>query len=216
MIYVTLFLQDKKEVIKMNNDKLLLELFGRVQDLEQKVHYLENSGVSQSGSLDEDEISDDLDGGIKITRKVSREYAMKQLKENNPSFNVSKGNRAAKADIIFTKTEREITYSLKAKFYHSKSFLEHVSGWHTVSTTDVQNEDIHMYIFNIGYEGEFYTFLFSRTELLSFIKGKTTGQSNTYHFYFQIVNGKAIEIRDEERDASKFLNNWKLPSEILK
>jgi hypothetical protein len=208
-------MQDKKEAYWMNYEKLLLELFERVKTLEQKVHYLESSGVPPSQSIDEDEPPDDEGGGTKITRKVSREYVMKQLKQHNPSFNVSKGNRAAKADIILTTTEREITYSLKAKFYHSKSFLEHVSGWHTVTKADILNEDIQMYVFNVEYKSEFYTFLFSRTELLIFIKGKSTGESDTYHFYFHIVNGKVIECRDEERDATKYQKNWKLPSEIL-
>lgn len=196
----------------MNYEKLLLELFERVKVLEDKVYYLENNNEPPP---DEDELPDEDNVGIKITRKVSREYVMEQLKKHNPAFNVSKGNRAAKADILLTTTHREITYILKARFYHSKSFLKHVSGWHTVSKADVLNDDIQMYIFNVEYEEEFYTFLFSRPEFLSFIKGKSTGESDTYHFYFQIKDGKAIECRDDVRDASKHLNNWTKPTAIL-
>ncbi len=192
----------------MEYSEIVLDLIKRVMSLEEKVAHLESE-------LNETEQTEsNLES--KITRNSSRKYAIENLVKNNPDFLVEKGNRASKADIIFTKQENEITYMLKAKFYHSKSFHDFPSGWHTVKKDDILNEDIHLFIFNIEYHQQFYTFLFSRMEIMKFILDKLKDQNNLYHFYFHINENKVMEVRDKEKDASKYLENWILPSLLLK
>lgn len=197
----------------MNYEKIILDLYERVVSLEEKVIVLENQIASQKIPVKEEIPSDSFE---KITRNVSRNYVMDKLVANNPKFSITKGNRAAKADILLKTTENEITYTLKAKFYHSKSFKkEFPSGWHTVHEEDLMNEDIHLFIFNVEFEKQFYPFLFSRQDLLLFVKDKTTDQNHLYHFYFHVKDYKAVEVRDQEKAASIYYNNWKLPSVLM-
>lgn len=134
----------------------------------------------------------------------------------NPSENppLNPATELPKLIFLLTTTKNEITYTLKSKFYHSKSFHEFPSGWHTVHKEDLINEDVNLFIFNIEFEKQFHTFLFSRQELLSFVNGKTTDQNDLYHFYFH-KKDKIIEVRDQEKDALPFYNHWSLPTEII-
>ncbi|WP_342574612.1 hypothetical protein [Paenibacillus sp. FSL M8-0142] len=196
----------------MNYEKIVLELFERVKGLEERVQVLESRDDGDEELDDNRDILDELNSSEKITRSISRKYVMDELKKQNPAFTISKGNRAAKADILLEFQGK----SLKAKFYHSRSFREFPSGWHTVNKDDLNNNvHVEMYIFTVEYQKEFYTFLFSRSELIDFVKNKTTDQNNMYHFYFHVNNGKVVEVRDSERDATPFLDNWKLPSKLL-
>lgn len=197
----------------MNYEKIILELYERVVSLEDKVSYLENQLASQKRVTTEEE--QPIDSFEKITRNVSRNYVMDKLTTENPEFSITKGNRATKADILLEINQDEITYTLKAKFYHSRSFKEFPSGWHTVHEDDLVNEDLHLFIFNVEFEKQFYPFLFSRQELLSFVKDKTTDQNNLYHFYFHVYKNKVVEVRDQEKDASFYYNHWRLPSEMM-
>ncbi|MEW4286701.1 hypothetical protein [Priestia koreensis] len=198
----------------MNYEKIILDLYDRVVSLEKKVADLEVQLVDPKISITEEEMSGAT--SEKITRNSSRQYVMDKLTSENPDFIITKGNRAIKADILLKTTEDEIIYKLKAKFYHSKSFNKFPSGWHTVRKDDLLNEDIHLFIFNIEFEKNFYTFLFSRQELLSFVTDKTTDQNHLYHFYFHVNEDKAMEVRDQEKDVAPYFNHWKLPSEMLK
>lgn len=197
----------------MNYEKIILDIYERVMSLEEKVTALENQLAIKEISIKEEEPP--VDSSEKITRNVSRKYVMDKLTAENPDFIITKGNRATNADILLKTNENEITNTLKAKFYHSKSFNEFPSGWHTVNEDDLMNEDIHLFIFNVEFEKSFYPFLFSRQDLLSFVKDKTTDQNNLYHFYFHVNENKVVEVRDQEKDASIYYNHWRLPSEMM-
>lgn len=198
----------------MNYEKLILDLYERVVLLEETVSKLEDQLGNKDTSVNKEDPAGD--GVIKITRNISRNYVMKELAAENPEFIITKGNRAANADILLETKENEITYTLKGKFYHSKSFHSFPSGWHTVHKDDLVNEDLNLFIFNVEFEGSFYPFIFSRQELLLFVKDKSTDQNDLYHFYFHINNDKVMEVRDQEKDATAYYNHWKLPSEIMK
>lgn len=197
----------------MNYEKIILDLYERVVSLEDKVAILENQLASQKIPVQEEELP--VDSSRKITRNDSRKFVMDKLTAENPDFLITKGNRAAKADIILITTENEITYTLKAKFYHSRSFKKFPSGWHTVHEDDLVNEDINLFIFNVEFEKHFYPFLFSRLELLSFVTDKATDQNHLYHFYFHVNKNKVVEVRDQEKDASIYYKHWRLPSEMM-
>lgn len=196
----------------MNYEKIILDLYERVVSLEEKVTTLENQ-LSVNNVLIEEELA--ADTSEKVTRNISRNYVMDKLLAKNPQFSITKGNRAAKADILLKTSKNEITYTLKAKFYHSKSFDDFPSGWHTVKEDELVNEDIDLFIFNVEFKKQFYPFLFSRKELLLFVKNKSTDQNHTYHFYFHVDGNNVVEVRDQENDASNYFNHWELPSEMM-
>lgn len=197
----------------MDYEKIILELFSRVKELEGKVATLENKISSFEKN---DNINESTEDGTKITRSISRRYVMDKLQENNPNFKISKGNRASGADIILTTKRKEITYTLKSKFYHSKSYNpDYVSGWITINKNDITNEDIQFHIFNIEYEKKYYTFFFETVDLLAFIQDKSTDQNDMYHFYFHIKGGKMVECRDDEKDVSQYYNTWTLPTKFI-
>lgn len=198
----------------MNYEKLILDLYERVVSLEETVSILQDQFGNKDTSVNKDEPA--VDEVKKITRNVSRNYVMKELEAENPDFIITKGNRAANADILLETRKNEITYTLKAKFYHSKSFHNFPSGWHTVHKDDLVNEDLSLFIFNVEFEGSFYPFFFSRQELLLFVKDKTIDQNDLYHFYFHINKDKVMEVRDQEKDASAYYSHWKLPTKIIK
>lgn len=195
----------EKGDIYMINDKLILELFSRVVELEGKVEHLES--IINSNNITEDEIEEIEKAENKITRSNSRQYVIDKLKEFNPELIIEKGNRAMGNGIVIT--DKNNTYLKNCKFYHSKGFHDDFSaGWHTVNEQDLNDTNIHYFIFNVEYKGQFSTYIFTRDELKEFTKDKVKDQSNNYHFYFQIKNDKVLECRDGERDASKYLNRW--------
>ncbi|MBK0072360.1 hypothetical protein [Bacillus sp. S56] len=206
----------------MSNEGIILELFSRVKSLEEKVMVLENrlnnAGDEEEGndiptsSVTTDQENDNLE---KITRSVARQHVIDRLNETNKDFTALKGNKAKGSGIVI-QSKSNPNKELKAKFYYSKSHLEHVSSWHTVSHKDITNDDIHLHIFTVAYNQEFYTFFFTSDELKDFIRGKRSDNSNLYHFYFQYRDGKYIEVRDHEYNVTKYFDRWTLVSDLIK
>ncbi|MDD9312587.1 hypothetical protein PUS82_15025 [Cytobacillus firmus] len=205
----------------MSNEGIILELFSRVKSLEGKVTVLENR-LNSAG--DEEEGNDiPTSGGTtnqendsleKITRSVARQHVIDRLNETNKDITALKGNKAKGSGVVI-QSKSNPDKELKAKFYYSKSHLEHVSSWHTVSHKDITNDDIDLHIFTVSYNQEFYTFFFTSDELIDFIRGKRSDNSDLFHFYFQYRNGRYVEVRDQEYNVSKFYDRWTLVSDLV-
>lgn len=154
------------------------------------------------------------DNQEKITRSIARQYVINRLNETNKGITALKGNKAKGSGIVIQSNSNP-NMELKAKFYYSKSHLEHVSSWHTVGFKDITNNDIDLHIFTVSYNQEFYTFFFTSDELKDFIKGKRSDNSDLYHFYFQFKDGRYIENRDQEYNVTKYFDRWTLVSDML-
>lgn len=193
----------------MINENLILDFFSRIITLEEKVKSLETEVSLLKEIIEENEtpLENDYDTTTKITRSVSRKYVMDKIKNFNPILSVDKGTRALGSGIVINSPSCiEIT---NCKFYHSKSFHEDFpASWHTINEEDLNDTNIHCFIFNLEHQGKYYTFIFSRTELVSFVSDKVKDQNNNYHFYFHIKHGKVLECRDRDKDVSTFLNRW--------
>ncbi|KEI08525.1 hypothetical protein [Clostridium novyi] len=185
------------------SSQLILELFERVKKLETKVSNLENQlELNETNTLE------------KVTRTMSRDYVINKLKKENPNFLIKNGNRASNADILFSDKDNSIL--LKAKFYHSKSHNPNQpSGWNTVKKSDLDNDQLNLFIFNIAYNEDFYTFFFTKTELLNYVKNKELDKNNLYHFYINIENNIATDYRDGNMDITSYLDRWDLPTKML-
>lgn len=189
----------------MSMDKIIVELFTRVKELEEKVEKLES--IIEISKIEDKEVLEAE--SIKVTRSTSRKYTIDKLSKKNPDFIFDKASRAMGSGIVITdKATGELK---KAKFYHSGGYNEDFpASWHTLSEDDVNDNTIDYFIFNLEDKGLFYSFIFTSQEIKQYIKGKVKDQNNKYYFYFQIKNGKVLECRDGDNDVSQYLNRWKI------
>lgn len=194
----------------MSNDSIVLELFGRVQMLEQKVKFLE--GKLESQEFVSEEGDEELTKQTLVTRAHSRDYVADRLQQENPQFSIRKANREEGSGLVLTDEKGK---KLLLKYYYSKSFLEFPSGWHTVDISDIENNSFDMYVFNVSYQEEYFVFFFTKEELKSYVTHKKLNSGTKYYFYFRIENGKIIEVRDDERDVSMYYDRWDLPSKLV-
>ena len=189
---------------------LILECLSRIKALEEKVKVLEN----QLDLETKEPAINNSDKNIKITRSTATKYVIDKLNEENKNLSVVKGNQSEGSGIVI-KSNDDSVKKLIAKFYYSKSHLDHMSSWHTVGADDISNDNIDLHIFAVSYNEKYFTFFFTKDELRKYVSDKRSDNSNLYHFYFQKINGKYVEIRDEEKEVSKFLERWTLVSDII-
>ncbi|MBA9027591.1 hypothetical protein [Peribacillus huizhouensis] len=194
----------------MSNDSIVLELFGRVQKLEEKVRFLEGKLESQEYVQEED--NEEPVKQTLVTRANSRDYVADRLQQENPQFSIRKANREEGSGLVLTDEQGE---KLILKYYYSKSFLEFPSGWHTVDISDIENDIFDIYTFAVSYQEEYFVFFYTRDELKSFVSRKRLNSSTKYYFYFHIENGKIVEVRDDEYNVSKYYDRWDLPSQLV-
>ncbi|WP_121664497.1 hypothetical protein [Metabacillus litoralis] len=197
-----------------NLDSLVLELYSRIKNLENKVEMLEVRLSDNQRSFENEEVNEinNEEQPKRITRSVARKQAIDKIENLNPSINVKIAKRSDSGDLIIQKNK----ITLDAKFYYSKSHIkEHVSSWHTVKEEDIFNDDIDIHIFSVSYEGEFHTFLFTAQELQNFVKNKESGSAELYHFYFHKHGDQTTEVRDGEKDVNKFYERWSVVADLL-
>jgi hypothetical protein len=192
-------------------ENVILELFSRVKSLEERVQFLEEK-LNDYVDMDDQEM--EQKGEQKITRSMARQFVINKINEQYPNLHAIKGNRASGADIII-EVKNNPNKSLKVKFYYSKSYLEHVSSWHTVSVEDINNNDIDLYIFTVSHQQDFHTFLFTHSDIKHFVVDKSYGNSNLYHFYFHKKHNKIVEVRDHEKDASTYYERWEIIKDLI-
>ncbi|WP_306010511.1 hypothetical protein [Bacillus sp. MMSF_3328] len=198
----------------MSNDSIVMELFRRVQKLEEKVQFLEGKIESQESQEIEQEECENQEQPqqVLITRANSRDYVADRLQQENPQFSIRKANREEGSGLVLNDDKGN---KLILKYYYSKSFLEYPSGWHTVDISDLDSNAFDIYCFNVSFKDEYFVFFFTKDELKSYVKGKKLNSGTKYYFYFHIENGKIIEVRDDENDVSKYYDRWELPNELV-
>ncbi|MGM0890670.1 MAG: hypothetical protein ACQEW5_28035 [Bacillota bacterium] len=195
----------------MSNDSIVLELFGRVQKLEEKVKFLE--GKIENQEYPQEEIDEGQPQHNSMTRANSRNYVAERLKQENPDLSIRKANQKEGSGLVMTDDANK---QLIIKYYYSKSFLDFPSGWNTVDLSDIESDAFDIYVFNVSYEEKFHVFFFTKEELKSYVSKKRLNSSTKYYFYFQIhPNGKIIETREDENDVSKYYERWNLPSQLV-
>lgn len=185
-----------------NLEPLVLELFGRVKDLEKKVDFLE-SALTQ---VNENEKKKGTDSK-KITRSDAQKYLIEKISQLDPSAKVIKGNRSTPGDVVIKKNDGQ---EVHVKLYYSRSYNKaHPSSWHTLKESEVlDNHNVDFFIFVVSFEEAFHTFIFRDDELKNFVKDKDSGNAKLYHFYFHIVDGKPLEVRDGEKEVSDYYERW--------
>ncbi|WP_415278861.1 hypothetical protein [Clostridium perfringens] len=181
-------------------EKLVLELFVRIKDLEERLDKLESEKRLETNIK-------------KVTRNISREYTIKNLQEKNKGLYAKKGNKLIKADIVLSLNNKD----LKVKYFHSKSYSElFPAGWYTINVDDIIQNSYDVYIFVLYYEDNFKTFLFTKEDIEKIIEKKVIDTNGNYHFYIHIKeDGRILECRDIDIDISKNYEDWTLPKRII-
>lgn len=183
-------------------EKLIIELYGRIKSLEERVTKLESENKF---CVNNDENKDEN----KITRKVTRRYVIEKLQEKNLGLYARKGSKDLNADILIDLDKK----SLKVKYFHSKSYNnDFPAGWYTINENDINNKLYDMFIFCIDFKGDFKTFLFTKNEIKEIVNCKSIDSKGNYHFYIHIKkDGKILECRDNDIDIKYSYERWNLP-----
>lgn len=192
----------------MKYDKIILEMLGRIQTLEEQVSML----VEKDAEKNEEAISETKESG----RKLSRLEIIKILSEKY-GLNARKGNRSEGSGVVVSKDDK--SYNIKVSY--SRSYPDYVddvicAGWHTLFEKEIDNEDFSFFIFVVGdTEHNYHYFIFKREDIIKEFDYKVYDANRKLHFYFRVKNdGRPVELREEEKDMSAFYNNWDVFSKL--
>ena len=211
----------------MNYEKIILELFGRIQELEAKAELLDQRLAKVEGAenlhygYDNDSNVDENDGE-KITRSEARVKAIARIKDwyNEPDCLVYPAKRDEGSGIRVDRHHEDGDHYL-IKFYHSKTSLrqygKYESGLHVVGEDEV--ESLHrgshfaIYLFSmVDSQEQWHYFMFTQQELLNFILEDRKEQGvNLLRLQFSVQDGRAYELYDKDNKidiTDKHYNNW--------
>lgn len=192
----------------MNYDKIIIEMLGRIQSLEEQVSSLMEKGSQK----DEDSVIEAKESG----RKLSRLEIIKILSEKY-GLNARKGNRSEGSGVVISKAGK--SYNIKTSY--SRSYFDYVddvicAGWHTLLEKEIENDGFSFFIFVVeDAEHKYHYFIFKREDITKEFDYKVYDANRKLHFYFRVKNdGSPVELREEERDMSAFYNNWDIFSKL--
>lgn len=198
----------------MNYEKITLEMLERIKVLEEKVEMLEQN----SEKIDKiDEVKQAFNNTKESGRTLSRLEIMKILKEDY-GLEVRKGNRGEGGGVVISRNGK--LYNVKISY--SQSYFKYInedvicSGWNTLFRKEVENQDLPFFIFAIADDNnEFHYFIFKREDILKEFDYKVYDTHNKMHFYFRLTKeGRAIELREIEKDIKAYYNNWSIFDEL--
>lgn len=148
-----------------------------------------------------------------ISRSKSMKIFMDRVKNEYPSIDVIKSKKSEGGDIIFSVNNTQI----KANFYHSKTYKTfYPSGWHVLDSKDLEKSDVDIYVFNLKYYEDIYTYIFTKEEIKEYVKDKKKDNSGNYHFNFEFKNNKMLETRDYIKDVSTYYNRLFIINNLIK
>ncbi len=150
---------------------------------------------------------------VGISRGKSMKLFMDDFKSKYPEIEVTRAKRVDGVDLFFKYDK----VKLKANFYHSKTHKTfYPSSWHVVDAKEIELSDSDIYIFNLKYYNDMHAFIYTKDEILEYIKDKKKDNADKYHFNFEIKNGKFLEVRDYIKNVKKYHNKQYIIQKILK
>lgn len=197
----------------MNYDKIILELMGRIQTLEEQMVQVKN----ELSSIKYEDFEDDVDEAANeqgdFTRSQARAKAIKIIQNKFPDYLVEKASRREGSGIKVLKPDENIKNAIIIKFFHSKIY-EHKSGafdhaWHTINLDEIIGSIFDFCLFSVvDKNGEWNFFIYEPAELGLYRDENRSADSELFHLYFSIKEGKATEVREKTIDVTDHLNNW--------
>lgn len=197
----------------MNYDKIILELMSRVQNLEEEIVEVKDELKSLKYKDFGDGIDDTDNEQEDFTRLQARDKAMKIIKSKFPDYFVEKASRKEGSGIKVIKSDKNSKRAIIIKFFHSKIY-EHKSGtfdhaWHTINLDEIIGSIYDFCLFSVvDKNGEWNFFIYGPDELGLYRDENRSTNSELFHLYFSIKEGKATEIREKTIDVTDHLNNW--------
>ncbi|MCL1819241.1 MAG: hypothetical protein FWG36_01145 [Oscillospiraceae bacterium] len=202
----------------MNYEKIILELMGRIQDLEGSVKSLDQRLLLVE---EENVLNTDLetDGQGKFTRSQAREVTIEKIQEIFPDYFPSKASRNEGSGIKLSKPDSP--RPLIIKFNHSRGYPlepglsdqsgDYERGWHIVRVSEVVGSIYDLCLFSMyDSDGNWNYFLFSPDELGIYNEENRQNHGDELWLYFSVQGNHAYELREGKIDVTNHLNNWKL------
>lgn len=192
----------------MNYDRIILELMSRVQNLEEQLVEVKNELAYRK-----DEDFEELDNEQEeFTRSQARDKAIKTIQSKFPDYLVEKASRKEGSGIKVIKSDKNSKKAIIIKFYHSK-IHEHKGGldhaWHTINLDEIIGSIYDFCLFSVvDKNGDWNFFIYEPDELGFYRDENRSTNSELFHLYFSIKDGKAIETRENNIDVTEHLNNW--------
>lgn len=186
----------------MNYDRIILELLDRVKSLEEQVEE-----IKHTREIDEFlEENEDTNEGL--TRFHAREKVMKEIEERFPDYAVFKASRADGSGILLHTDKRLEPHRIK--FYHSKL---HARGhaWHSIKLDEISRVS-YVILSMLDNNNKLQVFIYTSEELLLYEEEHRKMHEDMLHLYLTVNGNQAIEIREEYKDVSEYLNNWEVLS----
>lgn len=203
----------------MNYEKIILELFGRVQELETTVSLFEQRLTAIEGDNDVCNGSEEnkkMTAQDKIKRSEARQNAMDIIREFYQDKNyepyVAKRNEGSGIRV----DRLDDDDYLLIKFYHSKTFPRQAgkydSGWHVVDAEEIRRgTHLSLYLFSmVDSAGEWHYFMFTQQELLDYFSNHREKEidDDLWRLQFSVQDGVAYELREELNPVTEHYNNW--------
>ncbi len=200
----------------VENERIIMDLLNRIICLEERVLELEKSSISINDKMVDGESS------LKtISRKTAREYAIKQIKTNCPSFNnikVASREKGSGIEMVLDDKKKSMKYPIGCKFYYSKEHGEN-RFWFRVDEVDTHSDDIHLFIFVMNHGGTYKSLIMTSAQFHKhrLAAKKIADKSKKFHMYFEIAdNGEVVENRDEEIEVTKYFEDWSIPESLVR
>jgi hypothetical protein len=203
----------------MNYEKIILEMFVRIQELETTVSLLEQRLTAIER---EDNICNDAEENKKVTtqdkikRSEARQNAIDIIKEfyQEKNYEPYVAKRDEGSGIRVDRLDDD-DYLL-IKFYYSKTFPrqsgKYDSGWHVVDAKEIRrgsHYSIHLFSM-VDSKGEWHYFMFTQQELHDYFSNQREKEYNDdlWRLQFSVQDGVAYELREDQNPITEHYNNW--------
>ena len=204
----------------MSYERIILELMGRIQSLEETAVALDQRISLIECEEDEHIESDSVSSTEKITRTAARNEAIARIQELDPDYIVEKAKRNEGSGIKVCRYELDAKPTVIIKFYHSKIYqpdsglvkqpdgYEH--GWHIVRLNDIMNSIYDLCLFSMcDTNGKWHFFLFSPAQLGIYRdENRANAKDDELWLNFSVQGDSVYELREKKVDVAKHYNNW--------
>ena len=203
----------------MNYEKIILELFGRVQELETTVSLLGQRLTAIEGERDiygDGAENNKMTTHDKVKRSEARQNAMNIIKEfyQDKNYEPYVAKRDEGSGIRIDRLDDD-DYLL-IKFYYSKTFPRQsgkfTSGWHVVDAEEIRRGTHYsLYLFSmVDSENEWHYFMFTQQELLDYFMNHREKEvdDDLWRLQFSVQDGVAYELREDQNLITEHYNNW--------
>ena len=213
----------------MNYDKIILELYGRIQELESAVEgiemrlgILERDDGYHNGTNDKPKISPQDDYSRTKARAEAIDEIMKRYdKQNYFAFPAPRDNGSG----IKVDRQDDGDY-LIIKFHHSKTSLPRSGksrnseiGLHAVDKDELQSGGRYsLYLFSmVDLQGKMHFFMFKPSDLLNYMLKRGIPDDNLFRLQFSISGERKYEVYEKTKKndvTEKHYNNWDVFGEL--